>query len=287
MFFKKFRLTQHERRCANEFVGNSPRPPWDHLYNVLPFDLMEMAERGEPKAAFVMGDRLDQGMSGLQVDFQKALVYYRLGEEQGDPDALNNIGSMHFHGDGLPKDLEIARRYFELAAQGDCASAMNNLGRMYLEGEGGLRADIKQGIALLERGGRLYDVNAALKMQTIYNHGQYGQPADIFRRIYWLWHAAYNGSGRAYALIADYLKDGKNIRRQRDRVRYLYEQGMELGDSYATHMLGIDYWSGKCGEENLDYALHFMTRAEQMGDESATESIATLRKYHPELSSER
>lgn len=287
MLFKKLRLTRHERRCAKEFAGSRPPPPWDHLYKILPFDLMEMAERGEPKAAYVMGDRLDHGMGGLEADLQKALVYYRLGEQQDDPDALNNIGSMHFHGDGLPKDLELARGYFERAVEGGCAVAMNNLGRMYLDGTGGLPVDIACGLELLERGARLYDVNAALKLQNIYKEGQYGQPVDIFRRIYWLWHAAYNGSGRAYALIADYLKDGKVVRRQKDRVRDLYEQGMMLDDSYATHMLGLDYWSGQCGERNLEYALHFLTMAEEMGDGSATNSIAALQKSHPELGLKR
>jgi TPR repeat protein len=283
MLFKKLRLTRHESRCAKEFAGDCPRPPWDHLYKTPPFDLMEMAERGEPKAAYVMGDRLDHGMDGLEADFQKALVYYRLGAEQDDPDVLNNIGSMHFHGDGLPKDLELARHYFERAVEGGCAVAMNNLGRMYLDGTGGLTVNIARGIGLLEGGARLYDVNAALKLQNMYKEGQYGQPVDVFRRIYWLWHAAYNGSGRACALIADYLKEGKDVRRQTNRVRDLYERGMMLEDDYATHMLGLDYWSGKCGKRNLRHALHFLTMAEEMGDESATGSIAALRKSHPEL----
>lgn len=282
MFFKKIRLTRHEQRCAKEFEGDSPAPPWDHLYNVLPFELMEMAARGEPKAAYVMGDRLDQGMGGLQADLQKALVYYRLGEKQGDPDALNNIGSMHYHGDGLPKDLDIARRYFEQAVAGGCAAAMNNLGRMYLDGKGGLPVDVGRGIALLERGARLHDVNAALKMQNIYNEGQYDQPVDAFRRIYWLWQAVHNGSGRACALVADYLREGRDIRHQGRRARELYERGMMRDDSYATLQLGVDYLSGKCGPQNLESALHFLTMAEEMGETFATECIARLRRIQSE-----
>lgn len=46
---KKLRLTRYERRCANEFAGDCPDRPWDHLYEVLPFELMEMAERGDPR----------------------------------------------------------------------------------------------------------------------------------------------------------------------------------------------------------------------------------------------
>lgn len=256
--------------------------PGDHLYD-LPFELMEMAERGEPKAAFVMGDRLDQGMDGLEADHQKALIYYRLGEEQSDPDALNNIGSMHFHGDGLPQHLELARSYFERAVEGDCAAALNNLGRMYLNGQGGLLVDIDRGLLLLERGAQLYDQNAALKLTSIYYQGHYGQPVDMFRRIYWLWHAAYNGSGIAFALIGDILRRGKYVRQQKERVRTLYEQGMMLDDGYAAMQLGLDYWFGECGARNLEHALHFLTMAEEMGEQSATDSITRLREAHPEL----
>ncbi|MGQ4275401.1 tetratricopeptide repeat protein [Terrihabitans sp. B22-R8] len=282
MFFQKIRLTRHEQRCAREFEGESPAPPWDHLYEVLPFELMEMAERGEPKAAYVMGDRLDQGMDGLAPSLEKALIYYRLGEQQGDADALNNLGSMHFQGDGLPKDLDIARRYFERAVEGGCAAAMNNLGRMYLKGQGGLPVDVGRGLALLERGARLYDINAALKMQNIYHEGQHGQRRDVFRRIYWLWHAIYNGSGRACALIGDYLLEGELVRHQGHRARALYERGMILGDSYAILQLGIDYLTATGGPQDQEKALHFLTMAEQRGEASAARYIAMVRRSQAE-----
>ncbi|OZI37186.1 hypothetical protein CAL29_01790 [Bordetella genomosp. 10] len=284
MLFKKFRLTRHERRCAEQFAGSRPLPPWDHLYETLPFDLIEMAERGEPKAAYVMGDRLDQGMDGLDVDRKKALIFYRLGEKQGDADALNNIGSMHFHGEELPQDLERARHYFERAAEGGCAAAMNNLGRLYLEGKGGLPVDIARGLELLERGARGYDINAALKLQNIYLEGQYGQPADMFRHIYWLWQAIYNGSGHACAKLADYLANGKHVRQQKERVRALYQRGMTRDDGYATLQLGIDYFGGLFGPRDLNEALHFLTMAESMGQTFATKAIAQLQASRAGLS---
>lgn len=278
MLFKKLRLTRHERRCATEFEGSCPDRPWSNFYEFLPFELIELAMRGEPKAAFVMGDRFDQGMDGLDADFEKALFFYRLGEEQNDFEAINNIGSMYFHGDGLPKDLELARQYFERAADGGVAGAMNNLGRMYLDGEGGLPVDIERGLALLERGARLHDVNAALKMQNIYDEGQYGQPVDMFRHIYWLWQSIYNGSGWACGRLADYLREGEIVRHQGPRAREFYERGMLHGDRYATLQLGIDYWSGNCGPRNFDSALHFLTMAEDMGSTFATECISKVRK---------
>lgn len=269
MFFAKRRLTKHEQSCAAEFAGIAPKPDWDPFYELPPFDLMEMADRGVPKAAYVMGDRLDQGMGGLNADVEKALIYYRMGEEQGDPDALNNIGSMHFHGDGLPQDFVLARDYFERAVAGGCPAAMNNLGRMYLDGRGGLPVDVARGMEILMRGARAYDIDAALKMQNIYHEGQFGQKPDVAKRITWLWQAIYNGNGRACALIGNYLGEGKLVAFQGERARDLYFRGTLLCDSLATLQLGLDYYTGKCGPQDMEQAEFYLAQAEAMGEDVA------------------
>jgi hypothetical protein len=58
---------------------------------------------------------------------------------------------------------------------------------------------------------------------------------------------------------------------------------MMRDDSYATLQLGVDYLAGKCGEQNLGHAFHYLTMAEQMGEDFATECIAKLREAYPEF----
>lgn len=235
--FDRFRLTRHEKACAAKFAGNCPAKPWDHIYRELPLTLMEMAARDEPKAAYVLGDMFDQGMGGIDRDLQKAHLYYRFGEEIGDPDAINNLGSMHFQGDGLPLDHALARQYFERAVAGGCAAAMNNLGRMHLDGDGGAEVDVEKGLSLLMRGAEAFDIDAALKLQSIYLQGLYGQPRDRFQRVRWLWQAAHNGSANAYAIIGVILDDGELVTAQPERARQLYEMALERGSGYGAYCL--------------------------------------------------
>ncbi|MEZ5850056.1 MAG: tetratricopeptide repeat protein [Hyphomicrobiaceae bacterium] len=269
--FTRFRLTRFEAACARRFSGKAPAPAWDRLYCDLPFTLMEMAERNEPKAAYVLGDIFDQGMGGIKQDFEKALLYYRLAEKIEDPDALNNIGSMHYQGDALPLDREKARHYFERAVAGGCAAAMNNLGRMYLDGEGGAGVDIAKGLAILKRGAEAYDANAALKLKSIYYEGSYDQRKSQFKYVRWLWQAAFNGHAGSYAVIGDILAAGEIVKRQPMRVRPLYERALALSDGYGALCLGLDYCSGKCGEQDVERGLQYLRQAAAMGEEDAAE----------------
>jgi uncharacterized protein len=281
--FEKFRLTRYEKSCATKFSGSCNEPPWSQLYDELPFKLMEMANRDVPKAAYVLGDIFDQGMGEIERDLDKALLYYRMGETIDDPDALNNLGSMHYRGEGLPKDLGRAFQYFEKAAVGGCATAMNNLARMYLDGEGGLDIDIEKGIGLLQEGAEAFDVNAALKLKSIYYQGSYNQPKDMFKYVRWLWQCAYNRHGDSFAVIGELLSAGQIVKRQPERVRPLYKEALEFGSGYGALCLGLDYCSGKNGDQSVEMGLMYLRLAEEYGEEGVAEIILEVEKKQAEF----
>jgi uncharacterized protein len=269
-----------ERRYAAQFNGQCPRPPWDHLYECLPADLLAMAERGEPKAAYVLGDMFDQGTHGLNQNLDKAVIYYRLAEVQGDPNALNNLGSMNHHGEGLEQSIEIARFYYERAVAGGCAAAMNNLGRMYLEGQAGLPVDTVKGLALLEQGARAHDGNAALMLAAVYRDGQYGCRKSQRQRIYWLWHAAYNGSGVGYNVLGDLYRAGKVLPKNDVRAFALYRKGADLGDADSMYQVGLSYLSGAGAPKDLDKARAHLEQAAEHGFEDPDDFLGRLTKLH-------
>ncbi len=78
---------------------------------------------------------------GVPQDYKEAAKWYRLGAEQGDADAQNNLGAMYDHGQGVPQDDKEAVRWYRLAAEQGCADAQLNLGAMYYNGQGVL-ADV-------------------------------------------------------------------------------------------------------------------------------------------------
>jgi hypothetical protein len=62
--------------------------------------------------------------------------WYRKAAEQGDADALNNLGVMYDNGRGVPQDHAEAVKWYRKAAEQGFVSALNNLGVMYDLGKG-------------------------------------------------------------------------------------------------------------------------------------------------------
>ena len=53
---------------------------------------------------------------GVVLNYKKAMRWFRLAAEQGDPDAQNNLGLMYAVGTGVLEDPIYALMWFELAA---------------------------------------------------------------------------------------------------------------------------------------------------------------------------
>jgi TPR repeat protein len=69
----------------------------------------------------------------------EAARVYRLRADQGDAEALYNLGVFYEQGrGGLPKDEREAARRYKLAADQGHAKAQNKLGIFYAQGRGGL-----------------------------------------------------------------------------------------------------------------------------------------------------
>ena len=63
--------------------------------------------------------------------------------EQGDVDALNEIGNMYFDGQGVEKDDKKALEYYTKAAEKGDTDALINIGVMYANGQGVEKDDKK------------------------------------------------------------------------------------------------------------------------------------------------
>lgn len=64
-------------------------------------------------------------------------VFQRLADRDNSAEALFWLGTMAYHGRGLPRNDAVAREYYDRAARGGSADAQNNLALMYRNGEGG------------------------------------------------------------------------------------------------------------------------------------------------------
>jgi len=69
-------------------------------------------------------------------EFSKALKIWTEEADNGEANAIYNIGLLYFFGNGVNKDLSIAYNYCKRAALKGLARAQNNLAYMYLNGMG-------------------------------------------------------------------------------------------------------------------------------------------------------
>lgn len=88
--------------------------------------LEQAAAAGSAEAQFELAQLLEMGL-GVPQDVPRAIALYQAAAKQEFPDALNDLGFMHFQGGmGLPKDQAKALDYFERAARQRHPEAMYN-----------------------------------------------------------------------------------------------------------------------------------------------------------------
>ncbi len=68
-----------------------------------------------------------------------AMSAYRRAAEMGSAAALNNIGTLHENGEGVPRSLQEAERFYRRAAEAGSVTGMGNLGRFLEYGRAGRR----------------------------------------------------------------------------------------------------------------------------------------------------
>ncbi len=93
------------------------------------------AEKGDLKAALSLGMRYRDG-NGVDLDYGKALKWYRLSADRGDAAGLDNVGFMYLRGWGVLRNPEIAVAFFKAGEERGDPQAGYNLGECYFCGQG-------------------------------------------------------------------------------------------------------------------------------------------------------
>jgi len=104
--------------------------------------LQPLAEHGNGKAAWVLGDVYAQGL-GAPKDAARAIRWYRLAIAYGDLEGYNRIAELYRRGDGVPKDPRSAIRWYSAAAKRGSSIAKFNLGMIYSDDRSGVTDYVK------------------------------------------------------------------------------------------------------------------------------------------------
>jgi len=78
---------------------------------------------------------------GVKQSYEMARMLYEQSAQQGNADAMGNLGAMYAQGHGVEQSYEKAKEYFEKAADLGDATAQYNLGLMFYLGHNGVKKD--------------------------------------------------------------------------------------------------------------------------------------------------
>jgi len=134
------------RLCEDDFFGSSlsqeQKDKCPHCQVKLPTTDEEhferargWADKGKVWAKSYLGSKYKFG-TGVEQSYEKAIEYYTLAIQNGNPNAMNQLADMYYFGKGVTKSIEKAIELYAQAANQGHASAQFNLGSMYYKGEG-------------------------------------------------------------------------------------------------------------------------------------------------------
>lgn len=88
-------------------------------------------QKGNPYAAYNLGRMFEKGI-GTHVDVQKAFKLYQFSALRGHRPAQHKMGSFYAEGQGMPKNLIQARFWFGLAARYGCLASENSIKKILM-----------------------------------------------------------------------------------------------------------------------------------------------------------
>ena len=157
-------------RQINTITGGEPGEAWSKLSVEQETQFAAMAEEGDIRATRSLAYmRLDPNEK--RFDAEEAAALLEKVAEQGDPEAQYELGRLYELGIGVDQDVERAIELFREAADADYPDAINDLGFLHFQGGLGVPRDPKRAIALFERAANLRHPEAMFNYAALIDDG--------------------------------------------------------------------------------------------------------------------
>ena len=165
----------------------------------------------------------------------------RLGAEQGNAEAQTKLGSLYFHGRGVPQDYTEAARWFQKAADQDYARAQDDVAAMYYYGQ--------------------------------------GVPLDYAEALTWYRKAAEQDNAYAETDLGDVFYSGKAVPQDCAQAVFWYRKAADHGYARAEYDLGAVYYHGRGAPQNYAEAFGWYRKAADQNDAEAEFAVGYMLRY--------
>jgi len=230
----------------------------------------EGAKNGSPMAQYKLGTLFYNGRN-VDVDYVKALYWFKLAAQQGYPRALNHLGIMYGTGNGVPKDDAIADIWYLLAAEKGDPFGQFNYGE-HLEKGLGVEKNYEQAIKWYLLAAEQGDVLAQFHLGYMYEQGQ-GVAQDYNEARKWYRRAAFADDADAQFSLGVIYDFGRGVAQDYKVAARWYRLAASQGNVVAAYNLGCFYDYGHGVTQDYQVALKWYRLAADKGNSDAQNNI--------------
>lgn len=184
----------------------------DRKYEALNI-LVPLAELNNAEAQNLIGEIYHFGGKDIQVDYQKAYLWYQRAFENGSGQAANHLGRIYLNGEGRPSNPKIAEYwYYQSSLKGD------------KEGEMNYYSLINPAISYTLEQAHNGHSEAQVIMGTSYHFGAYGIPINYDKARYWYLKASSQGNHSADQSLGRMYLNGEGVIKNLKEAEKWYEK---------------------------------------------------------------
>ena len=178
--------------------------------------LIKMAENNDPDVLLKVGDIYNYGKYGININKANAFFWYEKSANQGNTDAMCELGEFYFNGYGVQKNQSKAFDWDKKAAELGNSRGQYRVGYDYEKGIG-VFSNYAEAFKWYEKAANQGYTDAMCKLGFFYYNG-YGVEKDLNKSFSWDLKAASSGSAWGQSLVGQDYECGigveKNIQKQ-------------------------------------------------------------------------
>lgn len=157
--------------------------------------------------------------------YVKAREWYKKAAKLDEPLAMEKLGDLYFHGNGVEADFSEAKKWYVKAAERDNDVAMYKLGLMYEQG-GGVERDYEEAKKWYEKSAESGNEDAMFTLAELYET-QGGRKKDYIEARKWYQKAAEFGDFYAMKKIYEFDQEGLGLIKKGKKSRKMERENKE------------------------------------------------------------
>lgn len=191
-----------------------------HNYARAYLALLPMANSGDARAQYLMGEMSDNGLGPVQLDVQEAARWYQRAADKNNADAQFALANAYSVGRGVPVNPQEAMKWLTRAASNGHVTAMMSLAGLYETGIG-VSHDPAKAADWTLRAARAGSVNALYLYGVRMMVGD-GVPQDPKTAALWFARAAHRGHPAAALMLGKLVGDGLKATPEQNTEAYMW-----------------------------------------------------------------